>query len=411
MSPRSYKSEWVQSELQRAKRKNKPIFPMLMEGDEPWLSVESTQFYDVRGGVLPDAKFYTALKRVIKPDPTARTLHMPMKPGAVKIEKDSPKSRLGIIAAIGGVLALAFILCAALVFGSLLGDRFKPRVQTPEPEPVLLTEATPVPATEAPAIPTQAVITPRIETVNDGERALIPAGEFTMGRSAEEELAACEAYNAECRLNWFEYEEPAHTVYLEDYYIDLYEVTNARYKDCVAAGACDPPRQTDSYSRSSYYDNPAFGEHPVIYVNWYQAQAFCEWRGGRLPTEAEWEKAARGTDGRSYPWGEELDPSYVNYDYNVADTTAVGSYESGKSPYGLYDMAGNVWEWVISLNRPYPYIPHDGRESLNEEGIRIMRGGSWGYVGVSVSTAYRYGFEPSESNLDLGFRCAYDAGP
>jgi serine/threonine-protein kinase len=101
----------------------------------------------------------------------------------------------------------------------------------------------------------------------------------------------------------------------------------------------------------------------------------------------------------------------VNYNYNVADTTAVGSYESGKSPYSLYDMAGNVWEWVISLNRPYPYIPHDGRESLNEEGIRIMRGGSWGFVGVSVSTAYRYGFDPSESNPDLGFRCAYDAGP
>jgi formylglycine-generating enzyme required for sulfatase activity len=421
MSPRSFASEWVQSELQRAKRKNIPIFPLLLEGDEPWLSVESTQYFDVRGNVFPDSKFYTAMKRVITPHPAARTLHMTKPLGGVKLEKALQKPKVRIAPAIVGVLVLSFVACATLVLGSFLGSWFKPFLQIPAtvPETGPLEDSTSAPQPTITLAPQPSdttvplaglpLITPQYQNFGDTDMVLIPAGEFTMGRDADDELATCREYNSECRLDWFTDEAPPHTVYVDDFYIDIYEVTNAQYKACVDAGACEPPTRNDSYTRSSYYANPEFNAYPVINVNWYQAQTYCAWRGGRLPTEVEWEKAARGTDGRTYPWGEELDSSFTNYHYNVSDTTVVGSYEKGKSPYGLYDMAGNVWEWVVSLHRPYPYTSNDGREAISVDGMRVMRGGSWGYVGLSVSTAYRYGVDPSESNLDLGFRCARDS--
>jgi len=224
---------------------------------------------------------------------------------------------------------------------------------------------------------------------------LVPAGEFMMGGDKRGD------------------EIPIHTLFLDAYYIDKYEVTNRLYKTCVDAGICQPPVYVSSYTRLkpfNYYENSEFDDFPVIFVDWNMAKTFCEWRGARLPTEAEWEKAARGTDARTYPWGEGIDCTKGNFKYGNEDcnedTTAVGSYEEGKSPYGVYDMGGNVWEWVSSLYKPYPYDATDGRENLNSSEKRVIRGGSWYFSDSFAQTSLRYPKEATILEYDVGFRCA-----
>jgi serine/threonine-protein kinase len=247
---------------------------------------------------------------------------------------------------------------------------------------------------------------------------LVPAGEFTMGSDVDDALAECLKYRNDCRRDWFLDQDPSHPVYLDDFYMDQYEVTNVQYKACVDAGYCSPPKEKDSITRSSYYGNSEFDDYPVIYIDWNQAKTYCEWRGIQLPTEAQWEKAARGgLDGKSYPWGDEAPvcekgvENGAKFDdqagCNNTDTEVVGSYSP--NGYGLYDMAGNVWEWVSSDYQPYPYVSTDGRED-GYPSRRVMRGGAWTELQISMIVSARY--NPSSPYLyGVGFRCARNVTP
>jgi formylglycine-generating enzyme required for sulfatase activity len=212
-----------------------------------------------------------------------------------------------------------------------------------------------------------------------------------------------------------------HKVYLDDYYIDKFEVTNSLYRACEEAGVCESPKQEFSVLHANYYRDPEFDDYPVIFVDWNMAKTYCEdWRGAQLPTEAQWEKAARGADARKYPWGESVDCYHANFWASgatsacIGDTTAVGSYEIGASEYGVHDMAGNVWEWVNdSYNALYYGSLPDGYKNptgpVQNLNFIVIRGGGWDSGVNGVRTAYR-GYQPhTYYSNNVGFRCAKDA--
>jgi formylglycine-generating enzyme required for sulfatase activity len=226
------------------------------------------------------------------------------------------------------------------------------------------------------------------------ELILIPASEFLMGSDPEKDKGA------------FDDEQPQHIVYLPDYFIAKTPVTNAQYAAFVEATGHRSPDHWEGGKLPRGKE-----DHPVVWAYWDDAMAYCRWlarvtgKAYRLPIEAEWEKGARGTDGRIYPWGNEWDPKRCNSkEDGPADTTPVGVYPQGASPYGLLDMAGNVWEWCHSLFKPYPYDPNDGREHPQASGRRLMRGGAFNYNEKFVRCAYRYRNDPLNRRSNLGFR-------
>jgi len=239
--------------------------------------------------------------------------------------------------------------------------------------------------------------------------ALVPAGPFEMGSNSGGDD-----------------EQPVHTVILDAFYMDQYEVTNRQYAICVDAGLCDPTTDTtafeSSYSRRVYYGNDEYADYPVIYANWYEAQKYCEWRGARLPTEAEWEKAARGgLDGKTYPWGDESPLCEVgaqngakfddNGVCNNTDTEQVGSYSA--NGYGLYDMVGNVWEWVSDYYDPNYYANSPTRNPPGPEdgSYPVVKGGSWDNNADQLRVSDRRFNDPKSGALNSGFRCARDMTP
>jgi serine/threonine protein kinase len=263
-----------------------------------------------------------------------------------------------------------------------------------ETSPTQEIEATVVPTEVEVILPTEAPVLTEIKDQKNVTMVLIPSGEFTMGTDASGDVGS----------------RPAHKVFLDAFYIDKYEVTNAAYDACVYAVECRRPLQTGSATRNTYFNNEVFANHPVIYVDWKMAKAYCEWRGARLPTEAEWEKAARGMeDERIYPWGDtEKDCSLGNFHGCTGDTSPVDQYESGQSVFGVYGMSGNVFEWTSTLSDLYPYDASDGREDLEARGERIARGGAWrafGGNGDNAQVDTRLELDPGYAGLYVGIRC------
>jgi len=261
----------------------------------------------------------------------------------------------------------------------------------------------------------------------------VPAGDFEMGSTS--------------KRVWNSDESPAHTVFLDDFYIDQYEVTNQQFAEFLNLHENQPKGNVtwfdvdDEDARIHYMNggwkaDPGYENHPAVEVTWYGAREFCEWNGKRLPTEAEWEKAARGPEGSIYPWGNEFDSSRVNGDdetiedsYSIPctptccdgyDRTApVGSFPNGISPYGVYDMAGNVWEWVYDYYKENFYGQSPSTNPIAESEVgdaswvpHVFRGGSWNdYTVDSLRSSNRANDLPNTSTANIGFRCATSTLP
>lgn len=250
--------------------------------------------------------------------------------------------------------------------------------------------------------------------------ATIQGGKFNMGGTAQEALAECQKYYNDCggTSNW-QGEIPVHSVSLSTFKIDIYEVTNAEYALCVDAEVCSAPASNSSLTREKYYDDNAFKDYPVINVSWFDASTYCSWRGSRLPTESEWEFAARGgLSDKKYPWGDVFEDGQANFcDVNCtesganktindeyAETSPVGSY--APNGYGLYDMAGNVWEWVSDWYDAYPGDNNAGSNSDYGQKNRVLRGGSWHEGPYDLRVSYRGWYSPDGWYFFDGFRCA-----
>ena len=227
--------------------------------------------------------------------------------------------------------------------------------------------------------------------------ALIPAGEFWMGSPDGEGEKD---------------EHPRHRVYLDAFYMDKFEVTVSRYAEFLRATGWPSPEYWQQVSRGKH------DKLPVVGVDWHDAEAYCRWAGKRLPTEAEWEKAARGTDGQTYPWGnEELTSGLATYgkvfffssQYD-GGLAPVDSYEPGRSPYGLHHMAGNVWEWVADWYDQGYYWQNTNRNPIGppKGDQKVIRGGSWNDDSVYTRSAARYGYILTRREDHVGFRCARD---
>lgn len=226
----------------------------------------------------------------------------------------------------------------------------------------------------------------------DKDMALVPKGEFTMGSGDHSD-------------------EAKHQVVLDAYLIDKYETSNARYKEFM---------KSTSHPAPAYWDDPRLSKpnQPVVGVSWTDANAFCKWEGKRLPTEAEWERAAKGPDSDNhYPWGHKIDPKKANYGQNVGRTMQVDSYPEGISGFGVYNMAGNVFEWVedwydMTYYKNSPALNPRGAEKgynfANQGPVRVLRGGSWLAPETSLHTSHRFWNQPDNNSygVGLGFRCA-----
>ena len=349
-----------------------------------------------------------------------------------------PQKKTNIVA-----IGIAVVLCLGILGSGAIFMMTRLAKATPEPSVPAATApvANILPVTEPSQPPTEAPSpspepgpseVPALITDAQGvTMVLIPAGEFTMGNSIDQVLAECrnlfpnDAAN-NCKAEFYLDETPAHPVQVSAFYIDKYEVTNQLYKACVDAGLCKPPAQSNSATQNAYYGNPDFNDYPVLWVDWNMAKTYCEWRGARLPTEAEWEKAARGATGQNYPWGERFEGAKANscdvncqtdfadknFNDGFPEAAPVTAFENGASVFGVVNLAGNVSEWVSDWYSDafysQPGIVADPPGPQNGE-KRILRGGSWFRYPINLRTVTRSSRAPSYTANDVGFRCASSA--
>ena len=337
----------------------------------------------------------------------------------------TPPPHLTRLVGLLGLLGLLVVVAGVIIY--TIRPRPTPTPSTLEPTVTLLSAATSTPTTTPTATPTPSPTPTLLKQV------VIPGGAFIRGSTPADLKAVvsqlCPDYqdsDSWCRESSFqdelaEFQVPRPTPgvrhidsnksHLESFHIGRYEVTNAEYARCVDEGACTAPVSAGPNPRHAYFRDPQYADHPVVYATWYNAQVYCAWIGARLPTADEWEKAARGADGRWWTWGNQKPTAEANFrrpgeaaakekdTIMIGDNPApVGSYPSDKSPYGVMDMAGNVMEWV------------DAWYNTNK-GYREIRGGSWNTGSYALRSANRAGRSPNASYFDVGFRCARDANP
>ncbi len=282
------------------------------------------------------------------------------------------------------IFAMAMVLIVALA-----------SCAAPTPVPTEPPAQTPPPVTEAPTVePTPTLVPVALAGPQLGEKMAwidgsmliyVPPAEFVMGNGG--------------------FDAPEHSVTLAGFWIYQTEVTNRMYAQCVAVGSCEPPAQELG---GPVYSNPEYANHPVVGVTWDQSQAYCSWAQGRLPTEAEWEKAARGLDANLYPWGnDEPACDFLNFAYCLGHTSEVDAYPDSDSPYGLFDMAGNVFEWVGDWYSEayYNEAPLDNPTGPDSGQFRVVRGSSFETDPDQAQSALRHFLAPSQHRRDTGFRC------
>jgi formylglycine-generating enzyme required for sulfatase activity len=244
----------------------------------------------------------------------------------------------------------------------------------------------------APIEPTKEPYSPGDTYMRPADQKLmvyVPTGEFEMGAMGRGDTGTL----------------PIHTVYLDGFWIDQTEVTNAQYGLCVQAGICVPSRYADLSMYNA--DN-----QPVLAVTWYDADSYCAWAGGSLPSESQWEYAARGPEGRTYPWGEaEPDCETANYLECLGKPAEVGLYPSGASRVGALDLAGNVYEWVSDWHAKYPEGRQVNPQGPSEGDRKIIRGGSWTDLPQFIHAIQRIRYVPTDASETVGFRCVLSSVP
>jgi len=291
------------------------------------------------------------------------------------------KRNLVIVFAV--LIALAVVLFALYKIPSPISDALRAQVRRSRAEVASLDGGAAIPVTPAET---------RLSSADGMTEVLVPAGQF---RSGTDEKGA-------------QKNRPAHLVEVSAFWVDQTEVSNAMYARCVAAGECPLP----AAGQNPYYGDSTYNDYPVVYVTWSAADAYCRWAGRRLPTDAEWEKAARGTDERIYPWGDNPpDMSLANFDNLIGEPLPVDRYPLGASPYGALNMAGNVREWVSDWFHEFYYLvaPPVNPQGPPETGRKSLRGGSYLDDANEIRVFNRFDHEPNSPGENRGFRCAVGA--